>query len=151
MRRLPGRTLLFVYGTLADGRAPVRVRRALARAARPVGRAWLRAVRYRLGAWPGAVPRRDGPRLEGLLLALPDDPRLWRLLDRYEDADPAHPERGEFHRERVVVRRIPDGRTLEAWMYVWNRRGRRPLYSMRQGPRGRAASRRRDERWPRRS
>ena len=123
--RPPRRELLFVYGTLADGRAPVRVRRALARAARPVGRAWLHADRYELGGYPGAVPRADGPRLEGVLLVVRDDPRLWRLLDRYEDADPERPGRGEFRRERVTVRRIPDGKAVEAWMYVWNG-GRRP-------------------------
>ncbi len=113
-------TPLFVYGTLADGRAPRAVRRALARAARPLGRAWLRADLHRLGAYPGAVPRAGAPRLEGVLLALPRDPRLWRLLDRYEDAHPEAPARGEFRRERVVVRRLPGDRPVEAWMYVWN-------------------------------
>ena len=123
---MKGTTLLFAYGTLADGRAPRAVRRALARAARPVGRAWLPAGLYRLGVYPGAVPRPGAPRLEGVLLALPRDPRLWRLLDRYEDVHPEAPARGEFRRERVVVRRLPGDRPVEAWMYVWNaRRGGR--------------------------
>jgi gamma-glutamylcyclotransferase (GGCT)/AIG2-like uncharacterized protein YtfP len=110
---------LFVYGTLRPGHAPAAVaacvdRCACAGAARAPGRV------YDLGNYPGAVlDPACGQLVHGQLLEVPDDATL-RRLDLYEGFDPADPADSLFVRTTCDVT-TDDGRTVRAWVYVYNR------------------------------
>jgi gamma-glutamylcyclotransferase (GGCT)/AIG2-like uncharacterized protein YtfP len=107
-------TYLFAYGTLKD---PQQVAAVLGPAvhARIVGPGRVHGILYDVGGYPalrpGAAP---DDAVCGLLLELDDGGALARL-DEYEDVSS-----GLYVRERCHVR-LDDGRTVDAWVYVYNR------------------------------
>lgn len=128
--RLPPPRALFVYGSLADGRAPPLIRSALARHARLIGYGSIAARLYDLGPYPGAVPSAlPGERVVGRVYALRYSRKLLDLIDKYEQFMPEQPEMSEFVREPVRVAFVPPqrARPLWAWAYFY----RRPLLGRR--------------------
>lgn len=105
--------LLFVYGTLRPSLAaggPARLVHGLDVA----GPATAPGVLVDLGDYPGLVAG-DGV-VHGDLLRVTDPARL-RALDAYEECGGPDP---LFRRERTVVS-LPDGTTVEAWVYRYAR------------------------------
>jgi gamma-glutamylcyclotransferase (GGCT)/AIG2-like uncharacterized protein YtfP len=113
---------LFVYGTLLGGAPDPEVNRMVHSHCRDAGAASVAGRLYRFGWYPGLVPdREDLPlRVCGRLLRIKAPERCWPVLDAYEGYRPRAPDTGEFVRQRIVVRREPDGEALEAWAYVYN-------------------------------
>jgi gamma-glutamylcyclotransferase (GGCT)/AIG2-like uncharacterized protein YtfP len=98
--------LLFVYGTLRRF-SDVAMAQWLRRSARYVGPATTRGRLYDLGAYPGMRSARGrGETVAGDVFRIAD-PRIFRVLDRYE---------ARFVRERCSVRLERGGRKL-AWTY----------------------------------
>jgi gamma-glutamylcyclotransferase (GGCT)/AIG2-like uncharacterized protein YtfP len=109
-------SLLFVYGTLRPF-VDIPLARWLRTAARYVGPATTRGRLYDLGPYPGIVAARGrGENVTGDVY-LVIDPRVLRVLDRYE----AGPKRASarFERERCVVKLR--GRRRSAWVYRYRR------------------------------
>lgn len=99
-------SLLFVYGTLRPF-VDVEMAKWLRSHARYVGPANTRGRLYDLGAYPGMRPARGGrDRVVGDVYRVAN-PRVFRVLDRYED---------EFVRERCVVK-LDGGGCRIAWAY----------------------------------
>lgn len=139
---------LFVYGTLRWSLLPEAYRPAIARGVTPpavsatplwneeqfpellravsqrlqyAGSGQVRGRLYDLGPYPAAVvdPQADSD-IHGDVYWLPPDPAVLVSLDAYEGYDACYPERSLFRRVPVQVR-LDDGRTIECWMYVYNR------------------------------
>jgi gamma-glutamylcyclotransferase (GGCT)/AIG2-like uncharacterized protein YtfP len=103
-------SLLFVYGTLRPF-VDVEMARWLRRAARYVGPATTRGRLYDLGAYPGMrLARGRDERVVGDAYRV-TNPRVFRVLDRYER---------EFARERCVVKLERRGCGV-AWAYRYRR------------------------------
>jgi gamma-glutamylcyclotransferase (GGCT)/AIG2-like uncharacterized protein YtfP len=105
-------SLLFVYGTLRPF-VDIEVARWLRDHARYVGPATARGRLYDLGPYPGmraARGRREHVSGDVYRIA---NPRVLRVLDRYE-AGPKR-DRARFVRERCVVKLA--GRCKPAWLY----------------------------------
>jgi gamma-glutamylcyclotransferase (GGCT)/AIG2-like uncharacterized protein YtfP len=99
-------SLLFVYGTLRPF-AAVAMARWLRRAARYLGPATTRGRLYDLGRYPGIRPARGrGETVAGDVYRVAN-PRVLRMLDRYEE---------RFVRERCAVKLARGGRRV-AWIY----------------------------------
>ena len=111
---------LFVYGTLHPDRAPAEIAAAVSQLKR-IGSGTIRGRLYNLGDYPGVVidPIHNDD-IPGTIFALPDDPTLLAALDRYEDFRPSDPEGSLFLRKQLLVT-LPDGTTLESWVYLYNR------------------------------
>lgn len=111
---------LFVYGTLRPGSShPLAA--LLARDARTLGAATIRARLYDLGAYPGAVLNdTDAALVHGELLELRTGSAILGALDSYEGCSPPNRPPALFARERTQVR-LADGATLDAWVYVFAR------------------------------
>ena len=76
---------------------------------------------YDLGAYPAAVPDPAAAgRIRGELAAVPEDPGLWALLDRYEGWRPEAPASSLFRRERCLARPA-QGEPVTAWIYAYCR------------------------------
>jgi gamma-glutamylcyclotransferase (GGCT)/AIG2-like uncharacterized protein YtfP len=105
---------LFVYGLLrSDVGGPLQP--ALARAARLAGRALWRGRLYRVAEFPGAAPCDADEFVVGELYELGEDAAaLLAQLDAYEEVP------DDYVRVRSTVN--CEGREVEAWIYVWNRR-----------------------------
>jgi gamma-glutamylcyclotransferase (GGCT)/AIG2-like uncharacterized protein YtfP len=108
--------LLFVYGTLRPSLAAVGPAR-LVHDLEFVGPATTPGVLVDLGDYPGLIGG-DGT-VHGDLLRITDPARL-QALDAYEECGGPDP---LFQRERTVVR-LPDGTTMEAWVYRYARPSR---------------------------
>lgn len=112
--RLSGRdSLLFVYGTLRPF-VDIPIARWLRSVARHVGSATTSGRLYDLGPYPGVIAARGRGELVVGDVFIVTNPRVLRVLDRYE-AGPRHA-KARFVRERCVVT-LADGRRREAWMY----------------------------------
>lgn len=99
-------SLLFVYGTLRPF-VDIPMARWLRDAARYVGPATTRGRLYDLGAYPGiTAARARGENVCGDVYRV-TDPRVLRMLDRYET---------RFVRERCTVELARGGRRA-AWLY----------------------------------
>jgi gamma-glutamylcyclotransferase (GGCT)/AIG2-like uncharacterized protein YtfP len=111
---------VFVYGTLrADSGHPMN--RTLEALGGRVGRGRVPGILYDLGSYPGAVETAEtGAFLHGEVYLLRDPGSDLETLDRYEGLDEKSRESGEFRRSRIVVD-LSDGRTVEAWIYLYNR------------------------------
>lgn len=116
----PSEEYLFVYGTLrSDSGHPMN--EVLQGFGGRVGRGKVRGVLYDVGRYPGAV-KRSGTRafVRGHVYRLRDSARALKQLDRYEGLDEKKPRSGEFRRSRIVVD-LDTGRTVKAWIYLYNR------------------------------
>jgi gamma-glutamylcyclotransferase (GGCT)/AIG2-like uncharacterized protein YtfP len=113
-------THLFAYGTLLAGRRSAAIARATRRLV-TLGVATVRGRLYDLGAYPGLVlDPTAASTVRGTVFVLPDDAELLAALDRYEGFERRHPRRSLFVRTTVPVA-LEDGRTLECFVYVYNR------------------------------
>ena len=123
-------TFLFVYGTLRPGHAPASVAAYVDRCA-CAGAGCTPGRLYDLRHYPGAVLDDDdagrGQLVHGELIEIPDDATL-RRLDAYEGYNLADPAGSLFVRTTCDVT-TDDGRTVRAWVYVYNRdvAGARPV------------------------
>lgn len=111
---------IFVYGTLRS--APRhQMNKVLERHADRVGRGKVPGILYDIGPYPGAV-KTTGTRafVRGDVYRLRDPDRALKVLDRYEGWDEKKPRSGEFRRSRVVVN-MGAGKTVKAWIYLYNR------------------------------
>ncbi len=112
------REYLFVCGTLRSAFAPDQVKPLLERM-KLVSGATVRGRLYDLGEYPGAVLAESGGAIVGELLELPADETLLQALDHYEGIAANAPSNGLFVRTRCHAA-LPDGRSVEAWIYVYN-------------------------------
>ncbi len=111
---------LFVYGTLQTGLAPAEIAHVV-EALKPVADATVPGLLYDLGEYPGAILDPSSKQtISGMVLQLPDDPRILAQIDQYEGFDPSSSDTSLFVRilESVV---LESGRKLECWIYVYNR------------------------------
>lgn len=120
---------LFVYGTLRPAFAPASLAEVVS-TFRPLGAARLRGRLYDLGPYTGAVadPSADSWVHGEIVEATAATPSLaW--FDRYEDFDPAAPERSEFVRVRHSFDTAQGA--VPCWVYVLARvpAGARPVAS----------------------
>jgi len=113
--RLTGRdSLLFVYGTLRPF-ADIAMAKWLRGAARYLGPASARGRLYDLGAYPGMKgPHGRADRVVGDVYRVVN-PRVLRVLDRYEAG--AARSKPRFVRARCIVRL--DRRRTAAWVYAY--------------------------------
>ena len=111
---------LFVYGALRrDAGHPMH--RLLARHAVPLGKATWQGSLYRIGWYPGAIASESRDDLvHGEMYRLLRPRLVLPPLDRFENCHPDTPSPTEFERRRHTVR-LPNGSTLSAWIYVYNR------------------------------
>jgi len=111
--------LLFVYGTLMKEHREDWQRRV---GAHFVGRGRIIGKLYDLGGFPGAVISSDHrSHIRGEVYRLDDVNLAFEILDEYEEFKPSNPARSLFVRKRIPVR-MEDGKSKEAWVYVYNRR-----------------------------
>lgn len=141
------RQLLFAYGSLLRPTGYAGVDAAMATTAADLGPGYILGTLHDLGAYPGAVPAAGGTgaapgRIRGRLFAFADPDPVLRVLDAYEDFDPAAGPVGEFVRAETQVFLTPgyplgagredspepapdaDARnpdSLPAWTYFYNR------------------------------
>ncbi|MDX1672452.1 MAG: gamma-glutamylcyclotransferase family protein [Balneolaceae bacterium] len=111
---------LFVYGTLRQGlKGPAR--RILARFSTFEGKGSFRGRLYDTGDFPAAVPSDDsGDRVIGEIYRMLESDELLRTLDSYEGFDP-HADSGNLFNRKMVDVEHPDGKTVKAWVYLYNR------------------------------
>ncbi len=111
--RLAGRdSLLFVYGTLRPF-VDIEMARWLRDAARYVGAATTRGRLYDFGAYPGmSAARGRAERVVGDVYRV-TNPRVFRVLDRYEAGARG---KARFVRDRCEVELVRGGRET-AWVY----------------------------------
>jgi gamma-glutamylcyclotransferase (GGCT)/AIG2-like uncharacterized protein YtfP len=113
----------FFYGTLWTGTASPRMNALVRRHCRPLGSAFFHGRLYDLGAYPAAVRGDDGAdRVMGMLYELRHPERWLAELDRYESFDPNDTASSEYVRVLIPVVRNADGQTVDAWVYLYNRR-----------------------------
>lgn len=119
-RSKPGLDYLFVYGTLRPG-VGHEMNTVLERHGEAIGRGKVPGILFDVGAYPGAV-KSTGARafVRGDVYLLRDPDRALKVLDRYEGWDEKKPRSGEFRRSRVVVD-LGGGKTVRAWIYLYNR------------------------------
>jgi gamma-glutamylcyclotransferase (GGCT)/AIG2-like uncharacterized protein YtfP len=111
---------LFVYGTLLPEYAPEEFASVMG-SLRTAGKGAVRGTLYNLGRYPGAVlDAASSRRIYGTVFALPDGEGLLQRLDEYEEFDPDKPATSHFIRRQGRVE-LTDGRTLECWIYEYNR------------------------------
>ena len=104
--------LLFVYGTLRPF-VEIEMARWLRGAARYVGSATAPGRLYDLGAYPGmCAARTRAERVAGDVYRV-TNPRVFRVLDRYEAGGRGKP---RFVRDRIEVR-LDGGGHESAWVY----------------------------------
>jgi gamma-glutamylcyclotransferase (GGCT)/AIG2-like uncharacterized protein YtfP len=120
---------LFIYGTLIPSEADKEIAHIVKRLRR-LGTASVRGKLYNLGEYPGAViDRSSNTSIRGELVELPADKSILDALDKYEEFDPARPDKSLFVRRKAKIK-LPNGRNVEGWMYVYNRDpGNAPIIS----------------------
>ncbi|HTD54089.1 MAG TPA: gamma-glutamylcyclotransferase family protein [Silvibacterium sp.] len=112
---------LFVYGTLQPGQSPEDIA-SVVDELRPVGTGFIHGVLYDLGQYPAAVlDSSSKQKIHGTVFKLSSDPGLLKRLDEYEEFDPGSSEKSLFIRVPSKVT-LTDGRSLNCWVYVYNRR-----------------------------
>ena len=86
-----------------------------------IGRGKVPGILYDVGRYPGAV-KNTGTRafVRGDVYLLRNPDRALKVLDRYEGWDAKKPRSAEFRRSRVVVD-LGAGKTVKAWIYLYNR------------------------------
>ncbi len=101
---------LFAYGTLRSS-CENEFSQFVRQSARRVGEGRARGLLFQLEGYPGMVLS-DEPNecVLGEVYRLTDPAGAWPVLDEYEGPD--------FERRRIPVT-VGDGRTLEAWVYIY--------------------------------
>ncbi|HUI25462.1 MAG TPA: gamma-glutamylcyclotransferase family protein [Candidatus Kryptonia bacterium] len=113
---MPFPALVFVYGTLRDDTRISAVVGA-ASAWRRIGQASIRGQLYDVGPYPALRPGRGASdRVRGVVLEFADGDAALPLLDGYEEAVAA-----QLYVRRRCRARLANGRTVSAWVYVYNR------------------------------
>jgi gamma-glutamylcyclotransferase (GGCT)/AIG2-like uncharacterized protein YtfP len=111
---------LFLYGTLIPRQAS-REMATLVEQLRRVGSGSVNGRLYDLGKYPGAIlDQSANTRISGEIFQLEDPDELLATLDSYEEFDPNDSKGSLFVRKRSLVS-LADGRTLECWVYAYNR------------------------------
>jgi len=123
-------TTLFVYGSLRPGCGALppdsqAFADDLHQLSRPLGPGWTQGRLYRVADWYPAMLAPDGPNdwVRGDVLAVPDTPEFWRMLDAFEEAGPepeALPDPRFLYRRLIVPVRLEDGACTAAWSYLYN-------------------------------
>jgi gamma-glutamylcyclotransferase (GGCT)/AIG2-like uncharacterized protein YtfP len=110
---------IFVYGTLMKGFHEDWQTKV---GAHLVGRGRINGRLYDLGEYPGAIcaPADSGEHVRGELYEVEDAKLATRILDRFEEYFPRRPHKSLFLRIVAPVT-LEDGRTENAWVYVYNR------------------------------
>lgn len=108
---------IFFYGTLIPEEAPAQLRREVARL-RSIGRATVRGRLYNAGSYPAAVLDAGGGSIIGELFHIEQD--MLPAFDRYEQFIPDRPDASLFRRVTCTAM-LNDGRSIDAWIYVFNR------------------------------
>jgi pyruvate carboxylase len=122
--------MLFVYGTLRHA-CGHQMHRLLAEHAEFVGEATIQGRLYLVGEFPGAVETASPEdRVQGEVYSLNQAEELLTALDAYEDFDPQSPGTSLYRRDKAMTL-LRDGKTVEAWVYFYNRptAGLRPIPS----------------------
>ena len=109
----PATPHLFVYGTLRPCLAGLEQQRLIAELA-VAGPATVPGVLYDIGPYPALVAGRGT--VHGDLLTVCDDRQL-ALLDAYEETSGDDP----LYRRELTVATRPDGTTVPAWTYFYQR------------------------------
>ena len=110
---------LFVYGSLKQGRGGKEASR-MAQQLRYIGKAQVPGTLYDLGDYAGAiVDTNEESFVIGELVELVDSSVL-KQLDEYEQYDP-HRSRSCLFVRRKVRASLQNGKTVAAWIYVYNR------------------------------
>jgi gamma-glutamylcyclotransferase (GGCT)/AIG2-like uncharacterized protein YtfP len=108
---------LFVYGTLLPGHAPQEMRSVCERL-KYMGPARLAGQLFDLGPYPAAIIASEGC-IQGELVEIDSD-QTWRALDDYEGCPRPGEGEGLFRRVRAIAT-LASGRTVDCWIYVYNR------------------------------
>lgn len=112
--------LLFVYGTLRRG-GRWKMAHMLASHGEFIGEAVYRARLYRVADYPCAVPSANpADRVRGDVYSLRDPASLLPLLDEYEGCGAGSGEPAEYVRRCQEIQLLT-GKTLSAWVYLYNR------------------------------
>jgi gamma-glutamylcyclotransferase (GGCT)/AIG2-like uncharacterized protein YtfP len=112
---------VFVYGTLMSG-FDHPMSRLLAAGADLLGPATVRGRLFMITHYPGLLHSDDaGDVVHGELYRLRDVDKLMAALDDYECVGEGHETPTLYVREVVPVT-LRDGRVIEAWTYIYNRR-----------------------------
>jgi gamma-glutamylcyclotransferase (GGCT)/AIG2-like uncharacterized protein YtfP len=111
--------LLFVYGTLMRG-FDHPMARLLSANATFVGEAHCRGRLYLVKHYPGLLLSDDAADIvHGELFALREPEAMLREFDMYEACGEGFAEPTEYVR-RMLTATLSDGRTREAWTYIYN-------------------------------
>ena len=105
---------LFIYGTLAPGRANHKVMEGISGTWET---ATLRGVLIQEGwgaemGFPGIIPTEDGDEVEGFVFSSEYLENYWLMLDKFE---------GEGYERVLVTVRVDGVRDVEAYVYALNR------------------------------
>jgi gamma-glutamylcyclotransferase (GGCT)/AIG2-like uncharacterized protein YtfP len=109
---------LFVYGKLKTTKGGV-VSNYLKSNAELLGNAYMHAIMYDLGNYPGLIPSNDFEnKVYGELFAIKDAKKVFAVLDDYEEAWPLVTDDPEYSRKihDVYYNEI----ALPCWVYVYN-------------------------------
>jgi gamma-glutamylcyclotransferase (GGCT)/AIG2-like uncharacterized protein YtfP len=110
---------LFVYGSLLPGREPPEVASTMRRL-QIVGNGYVRGHLHDVGEYKGVVLDERGDRIDGKIFRLPNDPHVLRVLDEYEEFNPAKVESSLFLRKEWEVATGKNNERLNCWVYVYN-------------------------------
>jgi gamma-glutamylcyclotransferase (GGCT)/AIG2-like uncharacterized protein YtfP len=108
---------VFFYGTLMAG-FDRRRRLGIDPMLRYAGRGSIEAALYDLGIYPAAVPT-TGSRVWGEVFETDAIGDILAALDQIEGHRPDDPDGSLYLREKVPTL-LPDGRSVEAWVYFYN-------------------------------
>jgi gamma-glutamylaminecyclotransferase len=108
---------VFFYGTLMAG-FDRRRRLGIDTLLRYAGRGSIEAALYDLGIYPAAV-KTTGSRVWGEVFETDAIGDVLSALDEIEGHSPDDPDGSLYLREKVPAD-LPDGRTVEAWVYFYN-------------------------------
>ena len=105
---------LFIYGTLAPGRANHKVMEGISGTWE---KATLRGVLLQDGwgaemGFPGIIPSEDGEEVEGFVFSSESLEDHWSMLDEFE---------GEGYERVLVTVRVGGAQDIEAYVYALNR------------------------------
>jgi gamma-glutamylcyclotransferase (GGCT)/AIG2-like uncharacterized protein YtfP len=110
---------LFVYGTLRRKHAPPEITDVV-NSLELVSEASVPGNIFDLGEYPGAVFEPNSQSIvHGEVFKLPNNPKILRKLDNYEEFKPENPEKSLFIRE-VATALTGDGQYLNCWVYRIN-------------------------------